>query len=619
MGIANLIMRFLGALWRALNGLRKVLHLLLLVFLFLVFLGVVSRESPELVPQRAALVIAPVGALVEEFAGDPYDLAVAEVLGNSTPQTLLQDVVDALAFAADDKRIEAVHLELSGLGSAGLSKLQRIADAIDSFRENSGKPVIASADYYSQQAYFLAAHADEIYLHPEGIVFLQGYGSYRSYYKDAIDLLRIDWNVFRVGTHKSAVEPYTRMDMSPEDRETRQRLVDQLWDLYRQDVEVARELEEGALDDYATNLVAHATAAGGDLAVAARDFGLVDGLLGRGELVDVLKDYVGEDKDDETQYAAVGMDAYLRQANLLHTPYDKDDTVAIVVASGTILNGSQPPGTIGGDSTAALLREARTDDSVRAVVLRVDSPGGSAFASEIIAQEIMALQAAGKPVVASMSSVAASGGYWISVVADRVIASPATITGSIGVIGMFPTFQRTLGAIGIASDGVGTTPWSGELRGDREMSGHARQLFQIAIDQEYAQFVGNVAKHRNLEPEYVDSIAQGQVWIGSDALDKGLIDELGTLDDAVRVAASLAELEEGEYRQEIIQQRMTPTQQLILDMLAVTERFGFVPASLVRPESALVVFANKLQAFAAFASRFNDPKGVYSHCLCEFD
>ena len=206
MGIANLIMRFFGALWRTLNGLRKVLHLLLLVFLFLVFLGVVSRESPELVPQRAALVIAPVGELVEEFAGDPYDLAIAEMLGNSTPQTLLQDIVDALAFAADDKRIQAVHLELSSLGSAGLSKLQRVAEAIDEFRE-SGKPVIASADYYSQQAYFLAAHADEVYLHPEGIVFLQGYGAFRSYYKDAIDLLRIDWNIFRVGTHKSAVEP----------------------------------------------------------------------------------------------------------------------------------------------------------------------------------------------------------------------------------------------------------------------------------------------------------------------------------------------------------------------------------------------------------------------------
>ncbi len=618
MGIANLIMRFFGALWRALNGLRKVLHLLLLVFLFLVFLGVISRESPELVPQRAALVIAPVGELVEEFAGDPYDLAIAEMLGNSTPQTLLQDIVDALEFAADDKRIQAVHLELSSLGSAGLSKLQRVAEAIDEFRE-SGKPVIASADYYSQQAYFLAAHADEVYLHPEGIVFLQGYGAFRTYYKDAIDLLRIDWNVFRVGTHKSAVEPYTRMDMSPEDRETRQRLVDQLWALYRHDVEGARELEDGALEDYTTNLVAHASAAGGDLAIAARDFGLVDGLLGRGELVDVLKDYAGEDKDDETMYAAVGMDAYLSQANLLHARYDHEDTVAIVVASGTILNGSQPPGTIGGDSTAALLREARTDDSVKAVVLRVDSPGGSAFASEIIAQEVMALQAAGKPVVASMSSVAASGGYWISVAADRVIASPATITGSIGVIGMFPTYQRTLGAVGIATDGVGTTPWSGELRGDREMSEQTKQLFQLVINQEYEQFVGNVAAHRNLDPEYVDSVAQGQVWIGNDALDKGLVDELGTLEDAVRVAAELAGLAEDEYREEYIEQRMTPTQQLILDLLAITERFGFVPASLAKPESALVVFANKLQAFASFVGRFNDPKGVYSHCLCELD
>ena len=318
----------------------------------------------------------------------------------------MQDVVDALDYARTDDRITAVHLEMSALAGGGLNKLQRVADAIDAFRE-SGKPVVASADVYTQQGYYLAAHADELYMHPEGVVFLQGYGGYRNYYRDAIDHLRIDWNVFRVGTHKSFVEPYTRMDMSPEDRASRTNLINQFWSMYREDVVAARGLPVGAIDDYAQNMVAKVEKANGDLAVAARDNGLVDELHGRTELWDKLKQYAGEDADDESMYASVGMREYLNSMRLLHGPKPEKQNVAVVVAAGEILDGTQPPGTVGGDSTAALLREALTDESVKAVVLRVDSPGGSVFASEIIAQQIQALQQAGKPVVASMGSVAA--------------------------------------------------------------------------------------------------------------------------------------------------------------------------------------------------------------------
>jgi protease-4 len=618
MSSGNIIFRFFGAIWRGLDGFRKILHLLLLLFIFLVFFGALSGGPPQLMPQSAALVVQPVGQLVEQIAGDPYDRAVAELFDDPPPQTLVSDVVEALRHASTDDRIEAVHLELSALGGSGLSKLQRIAAAMESFRE-SGKRIIASADYFSQQGYYLAAHADELYMHPEGIVYLQGYSSYRNYFKEAIDLLRIDWNVFRVGTHKAFVEPYTRMDMSPEDRESRRRLVEQFWTMYESDVVAARGLPQGAIDDYSQNLVEYVRSANGDISQAALDRGLVDELLGRAELRELLQGYVGVDSDDDSMYSAVYMYDYLNQMNLLHGPRLQAENVAVVVAAGDILDGSHPPGTIGGDSTAVLLRRALADESVKAVVLRVDSGGGSVFASEVIAQEIVALQAAGKPVIASMSSIAASGGYWISVVADRVIASPATVTGSIGIFGMVPTFQRTLRMAGIATDGVGTTPWSGELRPDREMSEHTRQLFQLVIEDGYDDFISGVATHRELDKDYVDSIAQGQVWTGDDAFENGLVDQLGDFDDAILAAAELAGLSEGEYGQKLIERQLTPTEQMILDLLSIFRVTGMDPTVFVDTPTPVEVFANQLQELVAHVGRFNDPKSIYAHCFCEIE
>ncbi len=616
MSSKNILWRFFGAIWRGLNGLRKVLHLVLLLFIFMMFFGALSGPAPQLLPQSAALVIQPVGALVEQVAGDPYDRAVAELVGDAPLQTLVSDVVDALRYAREDDSIELVHLDLSAFAGAGLSKLQRVASAIDSFRE-SGKRVIASADFYGQSNYYLAAHADEIYMHPEGLVYLRGYGSYRNYFKDAIDLLRIDWNVFRVGTHKSFVEPYERMDMSPEDRESRLNLINQLWQMYEADVVAARGLPEGAIDDYAENFIANTDAANGDVSRVAVDRGLVDELLGRAELRELMQDYVGVDSNDDSDYSSVSMQAYLKQARLLKGERGKSENVAVIVAAGDILNGTQPPGTIGGDSTAKLLRRALSDESVKAVVLRVDSSGGSMFASEVISDEIQALREAGKPVVASMGSVAASGGYWISVVADRVIASPSTITGSIGVFGMFPTFQRTLETVGIATDGVGTTPWSGELRPDRAMSDDAKRLFQLIIEDGYNHFVSGVAERRGLEMEYVDSIAQGQVWTGNDAFENGLVDQLGDFDDAIAAAAELAGLEEGVYGRKFIEKQLSPTEQMILDLLSVFRLAGIDVADIAPEPGPIKVFAGKLQTLLEQVTRFNDPRGVYTHCFCE--
>lgn len=613
----NFLVRLISSIWTGVDGVRKVLHLLLLVTLFLVFFGAISGTAPIL-PQQAALLLQPAGPLVEQLDGDPYERALAELLGDAPPQTLVQDVIDALAFAKTDDRISAVHLELSALGGGGLSKLRRIGEAIDDFKE-SGKPVVASADYFSQSGYYLAAHADELYMHPDGMVFLRGYGGFRSYFKEAIDKLRLDWNVFRVGTHKSFVEPYTRMDMSPEDRESRTRLIGQFWTMYQEDVEAARGLEEGTVDDYAQNLVAHVSAANGDIAIAAREIGLVDELVNRAELRTVLTAYAGEDADDSSDYSAVPSGDYLGHMRLLKRSDVQDENVAVVVAVGTILNGTQPSGTIGGDSTAELLRRALSDDSVKAVVLRVDSPGGSVFASEVIAHEIQALQMAGKPVVASMGSVAASGGYLISVVADQVFASPVTVTGSIGVFGMFPTYQRTLDTIGVTTDGVGTTPWAGQLRPDREMSEPTKELFQLIINDTYDDFISDVAEQRDMEKDSVDSVAQGQVWTGQDALKHGLIDALGTFEDSIRAAAQLAGLEEGDYGQKLIETQLTPTEQMVLEFFALTTRTGFDVEALVNGPSALESFASRLEALLAGLSQFNDPKGVYSHCFCEID
>jgi len=611
----NFFVRLIAAFWHGANGLRKVLHLLLLLFIFLLFFGALS-DAPPLLPQKAALVVRPAGALVEQLAGKPYDRALAELFGDAPQQTLIQDVIDALEFAATDDRITVVHLELSALGSAGLDKLQRVAAAIAEFRE-SGKRVIASADFFGQQGYYLGAHADELYMHPEGLVYLPGYGAYRNYYRDAIDMLRIDWNVFRVGTHKSFVEPYTRMDMSPEDRESRLRLIDQFWRAYREDVVSARGLEEGTLDEFTQNLVEHVANASGDIATATLEAGLVDELLSRGELRDRIKVYAGESSDDESMYSSVSMEEYLGQMRLLHGDKANSENVAVVVAVGDILNGTQPPGTIGGDSTAALLRRALNDDSVKAVVLRVDSPGGSLFASEVIAHEVEALQAAGKPVVASMSSVAASGGYWISVVADKIFASSTTVTGSIGIFGMFPTFQRTMDLIGVATDGVGTTPWSGEFRPDREMSDLSKRLFQLIIENGYDDFISGVSEHRAIDKQTVDGIGQGQVWTGSDALEYGLIDELGDLDDAVAAAAELAGIDDPGRK--LIEPRLSPTEQMILDLLSVVKTSGLDPAAFVAAPTPIATFAGRLQELLAIATRFNDPKGVYAHCFCRID
>jgi protease IV len=613
----NLLVRVLSGIWSGVDSFRKVLHLLLLLFVFAIFVGALSGTTPML-PDRAALTIKPVGVIVEELEGDPFDRAIAELLDEAQPQTVLQDIVDALDYAKGDERIAAVHIELSSLGAAGLPKLQRIARAIEDFQE-SGKPVIASADFMTQQGYFIAAHADEVYLHPQGGVLLQGYGRFRSYFSDAIEKLKLDWNIFKVGTYKSAVEPFERMDMSEADREASLNLIDQLWGTYLEEVADAREMSVAEMEEYTDNFTDVVAAVEGDLAQAAKDYNLVDELMTRTQLRELLIGYAGTDEDSETSYSSIGMGEYLAHEDMLNGDQSGEENIGIIIASGAIQSGTQPPGAIGADSTASLLRRARDDESVKAVVLRVDSPGGSAFASDVIANEIAALQDAGKPVVVSMSSVAASGGYWISAGADRIFASPMTITGSIGIFGMLPTYQRTAAHLGIANDGVGSTPLSGQLRPDREMTDESKRLVQLVIEEGYDDFIGRVATYRGMEKDEVDVVGQGRVWTGADALRHGLVDELGGLEDAIVFAAELVDIAEGEYGRKPITTELSPTEQMIVDMLGTAQSFGLQLDFLRSEPSSLQRLAGRLEETLAPLTAFDDPKGVYAHCLCEFE
>jgi protease-4 len=612
MNIRKALVRLFSALWTGVDAVRKVLHLLILLVVFSVFVGTMSSTGP-LIPKKAALVIRPVGNIVEQLEGDPYDRALAELMESSEPQTLVQDIVDGLEYAKDDDRIIAVYLDLSAIPSGGLSKLQRIGEAIDDF-QSADKIVIANADFYGQGSYYLASHADEIYMHPEGLLLLRGFGIYQNYFKQAIDNLKIDWNVFRVGTHKSFTEPYTSNRMSDPVRESMASLLDQLWGLYKQDIRTAREIDEGTIDDLLENLVANTTSQDGQLSTLAVELGFVDELLTRDDVRQRIIDVVGGDSDDENTYAATELGDYLNQMRLLKGDNVADENVAIIIASGEIQNGTQPPGTIGGDSVAHLLRKAKNDDSVKAVVLRVDSPGGSTFASEIIRNEVDEIKAAGKPVVVSMSSLAASGGYWISMTADRIYATPYTITGSIGVLGMFPTFQRSLETVGITTDGIGSTVWAGEFRGDREMSEDAKALFQVVINKTYDKFISNVAQHRDIDKGEVDRIAQGQVWTGNEALENGLIDEIGNIDEAIAAAAELADLDD--YGRKYFDKEMSPGEQLVVDMFGGVKHAGINFAPFSTRRSAVERLASALDDTLAPLLQFNDPKGVYAHCFC---
>jgi protease IV len=603
---------FFILVWRILDGVRKVLHLALLLVIFGFLLAALHTSNP-VIPHSAALVIAPEGEIVEQLAIDPVRRAVGEASGTTASETLLKDIIDAIAAAKTDSRIKLIVLDLDSMGGAGLSKLQEIGAALRDFR-TSGKRVIAAADSLDQTQYYLAAQAGEVFLDPMGEVYLDGFAYYRMYYKEGIDKLGVDFNIFRAGTFKSYTDEYSRSDMAPSDREESSVWLQVMWNAYTQDVTRARSLPANAIADYIASQPASLQAVNGDMAKMALQRGLVTALKTRRQVADELKGIVGEDEDSHS-FTSVAMRQYLTSVRAKRVLKPKSDPkVGIIVAAGDMYDGRQPAGSIGGDSTSELLREARYDDAVKAVVLRVDSPGGSEFAAEKITREVQALRKAGKPVVVSMSSYAASGGYYIASGANQIFASPTTLTGSIGVFSVIPTFQRSLEKLGIKVDGIGTTPLAGDMREDRALGPVSKQVQQLSVEHAYATFLKRVADGRKKSVDEIDKIAQGRVWAGLDAQRIGLVDHLGGLKDATDAAAKLAELG-ADYNADYIEPEQSLREALLNQFRSQGTHLGQV-LGLIQPPSRVERILDPLLDQALGVAKLNDPRNMYSYCWC---
>ena len=598
-------------IWRSLDGLRKFLHLVLLLILFGFVFGAL-RVSIPVIPSRAALVIAPEGEIVEQLSGDPIERAIEEARGQGRAETLLWDLTDAIEAAAKDKRIPVLVLDLDYFTGAGQPTLEELARAIGKFRAQK-KKVVAHGTLFLQDQYYVAAQADELYLDPMGLILIEGYDRYRMYFKEALEKLGVEVNVFRVGKFKSAVEPFVREDMSPEEREEARAYLTSLWNTYRQSVARARKLDPEALASYSATLAPAAVAARGDLAAVAKKARLVTDLKTRLEVEKRLIELVGEDESTGS-FEAVSHVDYARVLHAAEQVMDGRPRIAVVIASGEILDGEHPPGTIGGESTARLIRKARLDDDVRALVLRIDSPGGSMFASEQIYRELLAVRAARKPVIASMGDLAASGGYYIAAPAERIFASPATITGSIGVFAVIPTLHRTLDKIGVNVDGVGTTALSGELRIDRPLGDDVRALLQSGVERSYEEFLERVAVNRRKTRDQVDAVAQGRVWSGADALRVGLVDQLGTFDAAVEAAARRAKLTE--YQVDFIEPELSWAQELAMQVKASLIRLAVSTDDRARSMAHTLSRLGPLQRELERMSRFAEPYRAYAYCFC---
>jgi protease-4 len=538
---------FLRSLGRGINMVRLVIinlvfFTVLLVLLLLLTAGLAGSRMERTLQNDSVLVIQPQGQLVEQYSIDPMQRALAELSGDEPKQVQLRDLIGAIDAAAKDKRITRILLLPDELQGGGFAALREVGAALDRFRA-AGKPVIAWAVNLDQGQYYLAAHADRLLVDPQGGVMITGLANYRLFYKDLLDKLGVDVHLFRVGEFKSAAEPYILDHASAESKQADSYWMNGLWDGYLAEVAKLRKLDPAALRDDIDHLPQNIASTQGDLAQLALDQHLADGLATRADLIAMMrKAGVPADKKGHS-FRQVDLARYAASV-----PHDNNlfaPGVTIVVAEGEITGGKQSPGSIGGESTAALIRAARENRNTKALVLRVNSPGGEVYAAEQIRREVALTREAGIPVVVSMGNVAASGGYWISMNASRIFAEPNTITGSIGIFGLYYTVPNTLAKLGIQSDGVGTGPMAGAFNITRPLDPNVGTVIQAIIKKGYRDFVGNVAKARGKSYEAVDAIAQGRVWTGQQALERGLVDQLGGLDESVAHAASLAKLGTG--------------------------------------------------------------------------
>ncbi|GIU17117.1 MULTISPECIES: signal peptide peptidase SppA [unclassified Shewanella] len=608
----SIFKRIFLLIWNTVNGLRK-------LFLNLIFFGVIaliivslSTDDSVEVKNGTALVLNLSGTIVDQKRQvDPIEAAMKSGKeADGSGEILLADVLFVINNAASDERISQLVLDLGMLRGTGISKLQSIGNALESFKA-TGKTVVANGNWYGQNQYFLASFADKVYLNPQGSVEIEGLGRYRLYFKSALEKLKINAHVFRVGTFKSAVEPFIRDNMSDEAKEANLVLLNDLWQSYADTVANNRGIDNQDLSLSAEEYLAQLDKAEGNSANMALNMKWVDGLKSAEEFRLSMVDAVGKSSDGNS-FNHIDFYDYL-SVTQTYPSLSLNDQVGIIVAKGNILNGSQPAGQIGGDSTSELLRKARFDDSVKAVVLRVDSPGGSAFASEQIRQEVLALKAANKPVVVSMGSYAASGGYWISASADYIYATPTTLTGSIGIFGMITTFEDSLASIGVHTDGVGTSDWTG-FSVTKGLTPEIQAVIQRHIERGYYDFISLVAKERDMSLDQVDSIAQGRVWTGRKALELGLVDGLGELQDAVSKAAEMASLDT--FDTEVIERELSPQEQFIQEMFATAS--SHLPQS-ARQSSLIETLLSQWSGVIEEFQAFDDPNGVYLYCdTCNF-
>jgi protease IV len=605
----SLLRRILSGIWAGITRVRlalsNILFLVMIVLIYFVYLG----GAPEPLPEKAALLLNLSGTVVDQRSEvNP----LTALMGKPTPadhEVLLRDVIEAIDYATEDPAINSLVMELDYLVYVGISKTQEIIPALERFRE-SGKPIVAIGDYFTQDQYLLASYADTVISHPMGGVALEGYSSYINYFREALENISVNVHIFRAGEHKSAVEPFIRDDMSPGEKEVTSRWLNNLWGQYTGIVEAQRELAAGAVNDYINNFPARLQREGGDAAQAAVAAGLVDKLLGRSDGNEFLVELVGASNEDGL-YEAVEFERYVARKRPMHLGSIEGDRVAVITADGNIIPGDQPPGTIGGDSLARLIRSAVEADGVKAIVLRVNSGGGSMFASEIIRQQVLHAQEMGLPVVVSMGSVAASGGYYIAAEADEIWATPTTITGSIGVFAAFPTFEDLLHRVGIFTDGVGTTSLAGSLRADRALNPELVQALNSSVEFAYSEFLQVVAQGRDLSIVQVDPLAEGRVWSAEDALESGLIDKLGSLHDAVESAAALAQLQD--YEVDYVEAPLSP-RDLLMKQLART--FGSLNVWTASTTStALHTLLGPVQQAAQELDILQDPKHIYLRCI----
>jgi protease-4 len=607
----GIFVRVARGLWNALNFTRVLVFNLIFVALVIGFLVAMFGARPVL-QARTTLVLDPKGTIVEQYTIDPAQRALGNLAGEPPKEVQLRDLLRVIDAAAKDSRIERIALIPDEIGGAGLATLHEIGNALDRFRA-SGKEIVAVAGDLGQGQYLLAAHANRILLDPDGAVVLEGLASYRSYFREALDKLGVDVHLIKVGQYKSAAEPYVLNEASDAAKEADRYWMGGLWQDYLAEIAGLRKIDAATIGEDIAHYDERVASQGGDLAKVALEQKLVDALATRSDARKLLREK-GVAEGDEG-FRQIDFKTYLG----LLTPEVRAPIgaeVAVVVAQGEIVPGDQPPGMVGGRSAAQLIRAARIDDRVKAIVLRVDSPGGDAYSSELIRREIAETRAAGKPVVVSMGDVAASGGYWIAMDGDEIWAEPTTITGSIGIFGLVLTIPETLAKIGVHTDGVGTTPLAGTFDIRRPLSPELESILTSAIRHGYDEFIGRVAKARGQTPEAIDAIAQGRVWSGSQAKERGLVDRLGGIDDAIASAAARAKLG-SDYSVHYVEREPSAWERFLIGfgessaMTKLARRVGFTLPSAWLDRGEIAEIGGILQTLKG--KRY----AAFAHCFCD--